>query len=129
VEQPRPETHKTAKMSIAERWTRKTNNNEELIDDGCQTGEPSSIEKSDSQILAADSYDSSDRKYEEKKRQQCISRWASQNTLLKNNNADFENESDIGALQEHRERTRQIYMNRWASRPGDEASLSSALHD
>lgn len=122
---------KSHKMSIAERWTRKHHKEDEkTIDENLvfQVGE------SASQILATDSHDSEDRKYEEKKRQECISRWANQNALLKSDKTDndLENESDVGAVMDYRNKTRQQYLSRWASKPGEnteEESLSPSPHN
>ena len=82
----------------------------------------------------SDSHNSEDRKFEEKKRQQYVGRWASQTKMLEaTNSSDYlENESDVGALLEYHNRTRQTYMNRWWARKPDDAeeevaSLSISL--
>ena len=89
-------------------------------------------------ILVSDTHDSEDREFEEKKRQQYVGRWASQTKIqtkmleATNSSDDLENESDVGALLEYHNRTRQTYINRWWARKPDDAeeevaSLSLSL--
>lgn len=101
-------------MTIAERWTRKVYNEEESVDENLVANE-----KTNSQILASESQDSEDRKFEDKKRQEYMSRWASKKNLLadKSESNDLENESDVGTLLDYHSKTRQRYINRWASKP------------
>lgn len=87
---------KQGQFSIADRWTRK-------FEDETVTAEElkfdPSNEKSVSGIAPSDSHDSDDRKFEEKKRQQYMGRWTSQNSMLEttSNSEDLENESDVFA--------------------------------
>jgi hypothetical protein len=108
---------KQSQLSITDRWTRKYE--DETVTEELKFG-PSN-EKSDYDIVPSDSHDSDDRKFEEKKRQQYLGRWASQNSTLEttNNSDDLESESDIGALLDYHNRTRQNYVNRWSSKPQD----------
>ncbi len=112
-------SRKSHRMSIAERWTRKESKEEDDCADEIFTLGVSQIERTDSQILTSESQDSEDKKFEEKKRKEYMSRWARQNTLLKSESTDFENESDVGALLEYHSKTRQRYISRWASKPGE----------
>ena len=64
------------------------------------------IEKTDSEILAADSHDYEDREIEDKRKQQYISRWASKNSVIEAASIDLEEESDVGASFDFTKRTR-----------------------
>ena len=101
------------RSSIAERWTRK------IEDDDVSGTMRLNVEKADFEILAADSHDSEDRKVEEKRRQQYISRWTANDAVVEAKSIDLEEESDAGASFQFMNRTRQRYMNRWASKPNE----------
>eukprot|EP00934_Nitzschia_sp_Nitz4_P000444 Nitzschia sp. Nitz4//scaffold34_size148208//121684//127830//NITZ4_002993-RA/size148208-processed-gene-0.54-mRNA-1//-1//CDS//3329548834//444//frame0 len=110
---------KSNRMSIAERWTRKSQDDED------EDIENLEIEKTDSQILASDSHDSEDRKYRDKRRLQYVSRWASQGPLLGKEECDLDDESDASAFVEIQNKTRQQYMSRWASKPSESSEDES----
>ena len=97
-------------LSITDRWTRK-------YEDETVTNELKFDPSNDKEINASDSHDSDDRKFEEKKRQQYMGRWTSQNDILEatDDGDELENESDIGALLDYHNRSRQDYVNRWSS--------------
>ena len=118
------------KSSIAERWTRKIEEDEipDKDEKKQDNEELPEIEKSDSQILATDSHDSEDRKFEEKRRQSYISRWASHDTVVEAKSTDLEEESDAGASFAFKYRARQRYINRWASKP-DEKDEEESIPD
>jgi hypothetical protein len=129
---------KFRRLSIADRWTRKVEDDEafedvlNLVVGSSRESDNSSIgiEKTDSQILASDSHDSEDKKFEDKKRQQYVNRWANRNDdLSEAASRDLEEESDAGASCEFMNKTRQKYINRWASKPSatEEESVSDLL--
>jgi hypothetical protein len=131
-------TKKFRRLSIADRWSRKVEDDEAfedvltLVVGSSRESDDSSIgiEQTDSEILASDSHDSEDKKFEDKKRQQYVNRWANKNDdLSEAASRDLEEESDGGASCEFMSKTRQKYMNRWASKPSatEEESVSDLL--
>jgi hypothetical protein len=128
----RPTATERRKSSIVARWTRKIEDDEVsdepfLVGKAREDGDSNSdtLEKTDSDILAADSHDSEDKKMEEKRRQQYLDRWARKDTIVEAASCDLEEESDVGVSSEILNRTRQLYINRWASKPDTEDEESS----
>lgn len=111
------------RQSIAERWSRKVEEEEEAAE---LTFKPSYDEddldlvQTDSQILASDSHDSDDRKFGERKRQEYVSRWArTPSSLVSEARDDLEKGSEVGdAVQ--KTRARQKALNRWARQDKEE---------
>ena len=120
----------TNRRSIAEKWSRKVANDEMIPDvtESSEEGDDSSVtdHKTDSEILAAASHDSYDRRLLEQRRQQYISRWKSDKNVVETKGRDLEEESDAGASFQFRNRNAQQYMNRWASKPSDAQGETSA---
>jgi hypothetical protein len=118
-----PTATERRKSSIVARWTQKIED-DEVSDEPFLVGKAredsdsnsETLKETDSDILAADSHDSEDKKMEEKRRQQYLDRWVHKDAIVEAASRNLEEESDVGVSSEILNRTRQRYINRWASK-------------
>lgn len=99
------------RSSVADRWTRKIEE-DQVSDSGA------------SATLSSFSATSSDERIQAKRRQQVINRWASSEDIVEVASKDLEEGSDIGFSNSIVSKTRQRYLNRWATKPKDEEEVS-----
>jgi hypothetical protein len=99
------------RSSVADRWTRKIE--EDQVSD---TG--------GSATLSSFSATSSEAKFQDRRRQKVINRWASNDNIVEVASKDLEEGSDVGFSNSIVSKTRQRYLNRWATRPKEEEEVS-----
>jgi hypothetical protein len=106
------------KSRVAERWSRKAEN-DRFSDIISENEDP--MEKTDSEILSYLSNETSDVKYQRRKRQSYMERWASRNATVEAK--DVDEESDVGAFEAMLNNQRKKAIDRWARKPSDEEIL------
>jgi hypothetical protein len=95
------------RSSVADRWTRKIE--EDQVSDSGGSATLSSFSATPSEVMIQD-----------RRRQKAINRWASNDNIVEVASKDLEEGSDVGFSNSIVSKTRQRYLNRWATRPKEE---------
>mmetsp|Transcript_31368 Transcript_31368/g.75591 ORF Transcript_31368/g.75591 Transcript_31368/m.75591 type:complete len:2165 (-) Transcript_31368:45-6539(-) len=95
------------RSSVANRWTQKIDEDQVSDSGGSAT-------------LSSFSATSSEMRMQSRQRQQVINRWSSKHDIVEASSKDLEEESDIGFNNTAISKTRQRYLDRWASKQREE---------